>query len=314
MSDTGVERPATRTRMQDRVARRRPGGWMRNPSRGPVFLETFTWMYLAWSILPVIIAILFSFNLGRSRSSWQGFSLRWWITDPFDSLLHDPALRASMGQSLRISALTIVLAVPFGTLFAIGVDRWRGRPARAANFTIMLSFVVPEIILGLALWLTFTNLLKFINVGTTAQVVGLVTWQLAYVVIIVRARLLLIGREYEEAAMDLGASPWRAIARVLFPLLFPAILGAAAIVFADSIDDFVTVRYLCADAGCQPLSVKIYDAARSAPTPAVNAAVTAMLGTTLLSVLAGYAIYKRTTRGQRARAESAIGQFARLEV
>jgi spermidine/putrescine transport system permease protein len=313
VSDTIVQRPvADAPVIGDVAARRGFGGWVRNPWRKPIFLEGFTWVYLAWSILPVIIAIIFSFNTGRSRSAWQGFSLRWWYEDPFDSLWHDPALRASMVHSLKISGLTILIAVPLGTLFAIGLDRWRGRPARAANFAVLFSFVVPEIILGLALWLTFTNLLKFVTIGTTAQVIGLVTWQIAYAVIIVRARLLSIGSEYEEAAMDLGASPGRAITRVLLPLLVPAILAAAAIVFADSIDDFVTVRYLCASASCQPISVKIYEAARGSPTPAVNAAATAMLVATLLTITVGFVIYRFATRGQRAKGETAVGELTRL--
>jgi spermidine/putrescine transport system permease protein len=311
MSETIVQRPEAKVPIPGDVAMRRGlRGWARNPWRKPIFLEGFTWVYVAWSILPVIIAIVFSFNTGRSRSAWQGFSLRWWYQDPFDSLWHDPALRASMVQSLKLSGLTILVAVPLGTLFAIGLDRWRGRPARAANFAVLFSFVVPEIILGLALWLTFTNLLKFVTIGTTAQVIGLVTWQIAYAVIIVRARLLSIGREYEEAAMDLGASPGKAITRILLPLLFPAILAAAAIVFADSIDDFVTVRYLCASADCQPISVKIYEAARGSPTPAVNAAATAMLVATLFAVAVGFTIYRSATRGQRAKGESSIGDFA----
>ena len=106
---------------------------------------------------------------------------------------------------------------------------------------------------------------------------GLVTFQLSYPFIIVRARLLSIGPEYEEAAMDLGGTPNQALRRVLLPLLSPAILASVALVFADSVDNFVTVRYLSGQADTEPLSVKIYSAARSSPTPAVNAAATVML-------------------------------------
>ena len=99
-----------------------------------------------------------------------------------------------------------------GTLFAIGIDRWHGRPARGANFTMLLSFVVPEIILGVSLFLLFTQLLKnIVPLGTGAQWLGLIAFQITYPVIIVRARLLTIGPEYEEAAMDLGATPTQAI-------------------------------------------------------------------------------------------------------
>lgn len=290
---------------------RTPLGWFHDPWRKPRIIEGITWLYLAWSILPVTIAVIFSFNAGRSRSSWQGFSLKWWWVDPFDSLFKNPQLRPAIFQSFRLAILTTLIAVPIGTLFAIGLDRWRGRPATAANFSVLMAFVVPEIILGLALFLSFKNLITFIPLGTVAQVIGLVTWQIAYAVIIVRARLLTIGREYEEAAMDLGASPTKAIRRVLMPLLTPAMFASASIVFADSIDDFVTVRYLTAGADTEPLSVKIYNAARASPTPAVNAAATFMLVSTFTVIALGFVAYRFATRGQRR--EDVLKEFAAFE-
>ena len=100
-----------------------------------------------------------------------------------------------------LSILTVLIAVPLGTAFAIGIDRWRGRPASSANFFMLFSFVMPEIILGVSLFLLFSNLLEdAVRLGTTAQMLGLVTFQLSYPFIIVRARLLSIGSEFEEAA------------------------------------------------------------------------------------------------------------------
>jgi len=302
MSATTLERPSTK-----------PGGvrgWLNNPWRKPRFLQATTWAYLTWSILPVVIAVIFSFNSGRSRSTWQGFSMRWWYQDPFDSLLHDPALRGAMAQTFRLSIITALLAVPIGTFFAIGVDRWRGRPAAGANFTMLFSFVVPEIILGVSLFLLFLNLFQNVfQLGTVAQIMGLVTFQMSYPFIIVRARLLSIGPEYEEAAMDLGGTPNQALRRVLFPLLWPAILASIALVFADSVDNFVTVRYLSGSADTEPLSVKIYSAARSSPTPAVNAAATVMLISTMLVITVGWFMYRRFTQGQ---GEGNVGSFVQL--
>ncbi len=295
MSDAAIEGVTV-----DRIATSTAsGGWLSNPWRKPRFLQAITWGYLLWSIVPVIIAVIFSFNQGRSRSTWQGFSLRWWYQDPFDSLWTDPALRQAMIQTFKLSLLTVVLAVPLGTAFALGIDRWRGRPAAGANFAMLFSFVVPEIILGVSLFLMFSNLFdNIVKLGTVAQVMGLVTFQLSYPFIIVRARLLSIGPEYEEAAMDLGGTPNQALRRVLLPLLSPAILASVALVFADSVDNFVTVRYLSGQADSEPLSVKIYSAARSSPTPAVNAAATVMLLSTLLVIGLGWLLYRRLTRGQ----------------
>lgn len=277
-----------------------PTRGLRNPWRKPWGLRFVTIAYLAWSLLPVLIAVVFSFNSGRSRSTWQGFSLRWWTADPFDSLFNDPALRSAMFQSLRLSVLTVLIAVPLGTAFAIGIDRWHGRPARGSNFLMLLSFVVPEMILGVSLFLLFTQLAdNLVKLGTNAQILGLVTFQMSYAAVIVRARMLSIGPEYEEAAMDLGATPGRSIRRVLLPLLSPAILASVAVVFADSIDNFVIVRYLSAGADSEPLSVKIYSAARASPTPAVNAAATVMLVATVSVVVVGYLLYRAFSKGQK---------------
>jgi spermidine/putrescine transport system permease protein len=282
--------------------------WLADPWRRPRLLESLVWGYLAWSILPVAIAVWFSFNAGRSRSAWQGFSLRWYWQDPVLSVWRDPDLHRAL-HSLRLAALTTLVAVPLGVAFAIGLDRWRGRIAGAFNFQMLLSFVLPEIILAVALLFLVTNLLKVVPLGAGAQLLGLVTFQLSYPVIICRARLLSIGREYEEAAMDLGASPVRALRHVLLPLLAPAIFASAVLVFADVIDDFVIVRYLSSDAATEPMSVKVYNSARSSPTPALNALASIMLVSSLLAVALGALVYRRFTRGER-DARSAVEELA----
>ncbi|MGZ5214618.1 MAG: ABC transporter permease [Actinomycetota bacterium] len=306
MSDTAIDRPVAASIVRTSSG----GGWLRDPWRKPRFLEAITWGYLLWSIVPVVIAVVFSFNSGRSRSTWQGFSMRWWYQDPFDSIWHDPTLRTAMFQTFKLSLTTVVFAVPLGTLFAIGIDRWRGRPAALSNFAMLFSFVVPEIILGVSLFLLVSTLLiNVIHLGTVAQVMGLVTFQLSYPFIIVRARLLSIGPEYEEAAMDLGAAPNQALRRVLMPLLWPAILASVALVFADTVDDFVIVRYLSAQAPTEPLSVKIYTAARASPTPAVNAAATVMLVSTFLVITVGWVLYRRFSRDE---AGADVGSFIQI--
>ena len=131
------------------------------------------------------------------------------------------------------------------------------------------------------------------GLGTTAQIVGLVTFQLSYPVVIVRARLLTIGTQYEEAARDLGASALGAVKRVLLPMLSPAILVSAILVFADVLDNFVIVRYLSSDMSTETTSMRIYSTARAAPTPALNALATLILLASLGAVLIGWLIYRR---------------------
>jgi spermidine/putrescine transport system permease protein len=289
------------------VASAPPSRW-RNPWRKPYFLLGFTWLYLAWSLVPVGIAVLFSFNAGRSRSAWQGFSLRWYYKDPVLSVWHDPELRTALFQTLRLAAIVTLIAVPIGVAFAIGIDRWRGRLPSTFNFQMLLSFVMPELIIGVTLLFVFTSLFTFVRLGTTAQVLGLITFQMSYPVIIVRARMLSIGSEYEEAAMDLGASPVEALRRVLLPMLSPAIFASAVLVFADVIDDFVIVRYLSSDASTEPMAVKIFSSARAEPSPALNALATIMLVASLVVILVGFLAYRRMTRGEREARKMAMGE------
>ena len=300
---SAVQAPAGSARAPGIVAR-----W-RSPWRPPYVLAAVTALYLAWSLLPVLVAVLFSFNSGRSRSTWQGFSLRWYLTDPNLSVLNDDNLRTAAAHTLLLGVLTTLVAVPLGVAFALGLDRWHGRLPATANFAMLLSFVVPEIVLAVGLLFMVTWLATPFGLGTVAQVVGLVTFQMSYPVVIVRARLLTIGRYYEEAARDLGASAFGAIRRVLLPMLYPAIFASAVLVFADVIDDFVLVRFLSSDVLTETTSMKIYNTARAAPTPALNALASLMLLFSLLAVVLGFAAFKRFSRGEKG-ADTSISGFA----
>ena len=256
-------------------------------------LATITVVYLLWALVPVAIAVLFSFNAGRSRSVWQGFSLRWYTWDPNGSILNDPSLRNALLHTILLALIATAITVPLGVCLALALDRWRGRIPTGANFAVLLSFVIPEIALAIGLLFLITMLTTPFGLGTTAQIVGLVTFQLSYPVVIVRARLLTIGSQYEEAARDLGASALGAVKRVLLPMLSPAILVSAILVFADVLDNFVIVRYLSSDMSTETTSMRIYSTARAAPTPALNALATLILLASLGAVLIGWLIYRR---------------------
>jgi spermidine/putrescine transport system permease protein len=289
---------------------RSPVGWYRDPWRRPRVLAGITIGYLVWSLLPVLIAVMFSFNDGRSRTNWQGFSFRWYWTDQTRSVWHDANLHTALLQTLKLGVITTVICVPLGVLFAIGIDRWRGRLPSGANVLMLISFVIPEVLLAVALLFVVTNLALPIGLGTSAQVVGLVTYQVAYPAVLVRARLATIGNQYEEAATDLGASAFGALRRVTLPMLMPAIFASTVLVFADVIDDFVLVRYLSIGASTEPVSVKIYNTARAAPTPALNALATLLLVASLAAVVVGFLIFRRLTRNDDTTADRGIGAFA----
>jgi spermidine/putrescine transport system permease protein len=272
--------------------------WLSNPWARARFLWAVAIAYVAWTLLPVVVAVLFSFNGTRSLTSWQGFSTQWYSGNE-SSVWHDPTLRSALVQSLKLAGLTVLIAVPLGVGFALALDRWRGRASGTANFLMLFSFITPEVAIGVALFLFFVQLASGIGTGFTAQVLGLSMYMLAYPVIIVRARLLSIGKEYEDAAMDLGASPTQALRRVLLPLLFPAIFASVAIVFAASIDNFVISQQLSRDASTQTIPILIYSSARRGPLPSLNAlaSLTLMASTALIVVAA--VVYRRFTRAER---------------
>jgi spermidine/putrescine transport system permease protein len=273
--------------------------WWRDPWRKPRALLLVTLLYLAWSLLPVLVAVLFSFNAGRSRVTWQGFSMRWYYGDPLRSVWHDASLHAALTHTLWLGVVVTVLTVPLGVAMALGLDRWRGRIPAGANLAVLVSFVLPEILIAVSLLFVATVLTTPLALGTAGQVIGLVTYQLSYPVVIVRSRLLTIGKDYEEAAVDLGASPLGAVRRVLLKMLVPAIFASVVLVFADVIDDFIIVRYLSGDSSTEPVSVKVYNTARAAPTPALNALTTLLLAASVLAVVLGYVAYRWFTRGEK---------------
>jgi spermidine/putrescine transport system permease protein len=290
---------------------RRFRDWWANPWGKPRFLALITLGYLVWSIVPILIAIRFSFNDGRSRSTAQGWSLRWYYEDPDLSVWHDPDLRAALFQSFRLAGIAVAVAVPLGVGLAIGLTRWRGRVASTSRFVSMIPLVTPEIVMGVALFLVFVHLFTFIELGTAAQAIGHVTFSISFVLIIVRARLLSIGSEYEEAAQDLGASPLQAIRLALLPMLTPAIVASAIVVFALSMDDFVVSAFLSSGSTTDTVPVRIYSAGRTAPTPALNALATLTLALTLLVALAAFLLW-RIVQLRRGRAGAALQEFAQL--
>jgi spermidine/putrescine transport system permease protein len=263
-------------------------------------LALLTSLYLVWSLAPVLVAVRISFNSGKSRSSFQSPSMRWYWGDPTASVWHDDALQQALFNTLRLALLTIVVAVPLGVAMAIGLQRWRGRISSASNGLMLAPIVTPEIVFGVALFLTMTQVYRGIPGGVTAQLLGHVTFTLSFVVVIIRGRLLAIGDDYELAARDLGASRLQAVRLVLLPMLWPAIFAAAMVTFATSVDDFVISSFLSTGASTETVPIKIYSGARAGSTPALNALGTLMLVITLIAVaLAGLVLRLTRRRGDR---------------
>ena len=220
----------------------------RDPAHAP-WLGGITVAYLCWSLAPIALAIIYSFNAGTTVTHWEGVSLRWWVGDPAaqESIVYDPALRAALLHSLVLASWTMVIVVPCGTAFALGCRGWRSRIPSLGLWVMLVAVALPPIVLGVSMWLLFAFPLRDVPFGafgwfgTRAQVIGLVTLFLPLATLVVFARLLLISPEQEEMAADLGASPGETVRRVLLPQLRPAIVATAAVVFAGALGEFVVV-------------------------------------------------------------------------
>jgi spermidine/putrescine transport system permease protein len=307
---TTVDTPAAAS-AEPAGTRQRRGSRLSNPWGRPRVLGPVAWLYVAWSLLPVLLAVRFAFNDGRSRTSFQGWSLRWFTGDPNLSVLHDPTLRTALVHSLELAAIVMVVAVPLGTALALGMRRWTGHGAGPANVLLLLPLVTPELVFAVGMFLLFTTAFGFIGLGTTAQAIGQVTFTLSWVVVIVRGRLATIGRDMEEAAADLGAPPAHVVGRVVLPLLAPAMAASLLVAFALSIDDFVVTQYLASGADTTTVPMRIYAQARGAPTPALNALATLMLVVSLLALVLAFLVFRRFSR---VRGEgSALTQLASID-
>lgn len=217
---------------------------------------------------PLLILITFSFNASRF-TVWEGFSLHW-----YREAFRDPQLAEGLLNSLIIAAISAVLSTAIGALAAYGM--WR-RNAPVLSGSLYLSLVTPEIVTGISLLALFQWAFRFphLQLGLYTVVIAHVAFSIAYVVIVISARLRGYDRTLEEAAMDLGASEWRAFRRVTLPLLSPAIAAAGLLALVVSFDDYV-ITSLVAGVDSQTLPMVIYAMARRGVSPVVNA-VSAMI-------------------------------------
>jgi spermidine/putrescine transport system permease protein len=202
-------------------------------------LPAYASVVMLYLVSPILIMILYSFNdTGFKRVSfkWLGFTAKW-----YPRVFDKPDLTAALKNSLIIAVVSTIIATILGTLVALALVRYRFRGRRAADFVLFMNISAPEIVLGaslLSLFITFG-----VPRGLVTIVVAHVMFNIAYVAVTVRARLLGFDRALEEAAQDLGAGPWTTFRKVTLPLIFPAVLAGALLAFALSIDDFVITNF-----------------------------------------------------------------------
>lgn len=257
------------------------------------FLKVMMILGYGFLYLPILTLIIFSFNVSRQVTVWQGFSTKWYA-----SLLEDEVLIHSVWVSLQVALMAATMAVILGTMAAVALVRL-GRFKGRSFFGILTAapLVMPEVITGLSLLLLFVGLEQIIGWpkgrGILTITLAHTTLCMAYVTILVRGRLAEMDRSLEEAALDLGARPLKVFMVITLPLISPALVAGWLLAFALSLDDLVLASFV-AGPGSSTLPMVIFSSIRFGITPQINALATIIISTVALGVLiAGWLLHRK---------------------
>jgi len=237
-----------------------------------------TWLVLVTIYLyaPLITLMVFSFNNSRRNIVWRGFTLDYYI-----QVFQDTDLIVAFGNSLTIAAVSTLVSLILGSMTAIILWRFRFPGKPALEGALALPIVVPEICMGVAMLVFFTQVMPWptslpwpLNLG--AIIISHISFSFSFVAIVIRARLASFNRELEEAAKDLGAGEWRIFRDILIPHMTPGLVAGGLLAFTLSLDDFV-ITFFTSGPETTTFPVKVYSMVRFSVTPEVNAASTILI-------------------------------------
>lgn len=271
----------------------------RTQRRLPSTLSLITGVVYTFLYAPIVVLMVLSFNASRFSTVWRGFTWHWYAL-----AWRDAELIASLRTSLIVGFITTIVATVIGTAAAIALARYRVKFKRATEGIIFLPVIIPEIVIGFATAGLFGLLSVSFGLGTI--IAAHVAFSISYVVFIVRAKVVNLDPSLEEAALDLGATRWQTFLKVTLPLILPAIVSAALLVFTLSLDDYVITSFV-AGPGSATLPLKIYSMVKTGVTPEINAISTVLLAVTMLLVL----VSERMTSGRMASGRMSSGRKAR---
>jgi ABC-type spermidine/putrescine transport system permease subunit II len=249
--------------------------------RRPSGLALVTALVLAFLYLPIAVVVANAFNADQTLTHWGGLTTRW-FSDAFGDAATWSALWASVRIAIASTVLSLAIAVPAG----LWARRATLRGRSVLDATTYVRIILPEIVAAVGLFLLFRRL--DLGLGMWTVVVGHVVFNSAYATIVIQARIATLSGTLEEAAADLGATPWRAFRRVTLPLLRPAIVVAGLLVFTFSFDNVITSAFLAGDQATLP--VLVFGLMRFHVTPAVNAIAAGVMLITLVTFVLAAAI------------------------
>lgn len=226
---------------------------------------------------PIITLIIFSFNNSKSRAKWSGFTLKW-----YQIMLNDPMIKSALYYTLIVALLASIIATIVGTLAAIGIFAMKSTSKKVMmNFTY-LPVLNPDIVTGIALMLFFIAL--GLKLGFASLLLAHITFSIPYVILCVMPKLKQMNNNVYEAAIDLGATPFQALYKVILPEIMPGVVTGLLLSFTLSLDDFV-ISYFTTGNGVSNLSIAIYTMTRRGVKPEINALSTLMFTSVLILLL-----------------------------
>jgi putrescine transport system permease protein len=253
----------------------------------------------AFLYLPIVTLVVYSFNDSRLVTVWGGFSTRWYA-----ELLRNEQILKAFWLSLRIGALTATLAVILGTLIALTLVRFRHFRTRTLFAGLAAApLVMPEVILGISALLLFVTMEQWLGWppgrGMTTITIAHITFTSAFVAVIVQSRLAYLDPSLEEAAMDLGARPWRVFVFVTLPIISPALIAGWLLGFTLSMDDLVIASFVSGP-GSTTLPMVVYSSVRLGVSPQINALATLIVLVVSTGVLlAGWFLHRQARDRER---------------
>ncbi|TAG31155.1 MAG: ABC transporter permease [Verrucomicrobia bacterium] len=254
--------------------------------RPPSGLRVLNWGLAAWTVavliflyVPIAVLIGFSFNTSKLNISWEGFTLGWYG----DLFSHRP-LVSTFKNSLVIALFSTVFAVVLGTAGAWLLHRYRYRFARPLQTLICIPMVMPEIVMGISLLVFFSA--AQMELGFVTVIIAHTTFCFPFVLLAVQARLQGLDPSLEEAALDLGATPWRAFWLVIVPCLRPAVVSGALMAFTLSMDELI-ISIFTTDPASRTLPMQLFGMAKVGLNPMLNALSAIFVVTTIAFVLFG---------------------------
>ena len=249
----------------------------RNPFPLIVLMLVLFFLYL-----PIVVLTANSFNASRFGGTWEGFTLKW-----YQLLANDQAVWVALVNSLVIAAGATLASCLLGTTAALALHKWNTRLQNLHYGLIYTPLVIPEILMGISLLLSFTAV--GLDCGLHTILIAHTTFCVSYVTMTVLSRLQDFDDGLIEAARDLGANAWTSFVKVQFPLLLPGIISGGLLAFTLSIDDFV-ITFFVAGPGSSTLPLKVYSMIKHSPKlPVINCLSTVMLALTFVLVLASRA-------------------------